>query len=806
MNWLWVSVAVAVLVVLVAAIAIVLVLRRPGMRINIGDTGGTGLGKVESAPAEASDGRSERTDHAPMYPVGLGLVNLLLYHEQLGRAILDRFAWALPDSDARDLRQLVDEASAARGSQVQAVATRLGAWFGAHEAAELLAKADLISRTSACDPAVAASIARKIDETAEVARAGQVSEASRPLAELAQLVDAALSECGTPHSSWRESDQLQASAADHLDIYRATESPAHRLLVRCLAHLSSAEVEEAAQCLAAFRTLAQVELDQEAQRAARHLEEQCRELAEQVQEMGKQATVLRRQAGEAHNAGRHDEALHLLRQALDASGGAAAIRRDLSMVLTGVAVERANAAQGPVSWQLMQEMEAMLGEATQLDPSNTHAHENLEILKRIASEADAQVSEYGGLHAFELRQQAVTEFNADHHDEAIRLLRQALEVSRGAAGIGRELSLVLANVAVGRVNAARGKAPAHVVREAVAMLTEATQLDPNNAHARQNLQLARDLARLSGLEWATADAAPATSVPPRSLRVTREARAGSPAVPGGRADRVHFAVTSPSVMAPKTTHLLSVWAYLEQQRGKAIRMAREEAAGRQVAVASKGPFRVGRGVEMKVRLRIPEAKVDPLQDTILWEGEIGKAQFAVTMQQEATPGTKQGVITVHVAGHRVARLLFVVNVGIQQSQASERPTREHRCRTAFACYADEDQDAVLPRLQGLQKAIPNLNVFFAPADMRSGEKWKERLRAEILARDVMYLFWSRAASQSEWVDWEWRLGLQERGIDFIDPFPLVSPKEVPPPKELADELHFNDWMLAYTAGSRQATG
>jgi len=235
-------------------------------------------------------------------------------------------------------------------------------------------------------------------------------------------------------------------------------------------------------------------------------------------------------------------------------------------------------------------------------------------------------------------------------------------------------------------------------------------------------------------------------------------------------------------------------------------MAREEAASREITVTSKGPFRVDRGIEMKVRLRIEDAKVDPLQDTVLWEGEIGKAQFAVTVLPGAIAGAKQGVVTVHVEGHRVARILFVVNTGLQPSDARDTSTHTEKCQTAFASYASEDEGAVLPRIQGLQKALPRLDVFFARASMRSGEKWKERLRAEILSRDVMYLFWSRAASRSEWVEWEWRLGLEERGIDFIDPFPLAPPEDVPPPRELADELHFNDWVLAYLTGTQQTTG
>ena len=39
-----------------------------------------------------------------------------------------------------------------------------------------------------------------------------------------------------------------------------------------------------------------------------------------------------------------------------------------------------------------------------------------------------------------------------------------------------------------------------------------------------------------------------------------------------------------------------------------------------------------------------------------------------------------------------------------------------------------------------------------------------------------------------------------RGIEGIDPVPLVSPSEVPPPTELGSQMHFNDWILAYEGG------
>jgi hypothetical protein len=89
-----------------------------------------------------------------------------------------------------------------------------------------------------------------------------------------------------------------------------------------------------------------------------------------------------------------------------------------------------------------------------------------------------------------------------------------------------------------------------------------------------------------------------------------------------------------------------------------------------------------------------------------------------------------------------------------------------------------------------------MDIFLDVARLRSGDNWQLRLRDEIIRRDVLYLFWSAAAKASSAVTWEWKCALRERGIEFIDPVPLVSPEEVPPPPELA-AIHFNDWVLAY---------
>ena len=110
-------------------------------------------------------------------------------------------------------------------------------------------------------------------------------------------------------------------------------------------------------------------------------------------------------------------------------------------------------------------------------------------------------------------------------------------------------------------------------------------------------------------------------------------------------------------------------------------------------------------------------------------------------------------------------------------------------------------------MQGLRKAAPDLDVFLDRMSLRPGVDWERELMRQIESRDVMYLFWSEAARQSEWVEREWRYALEKRGLEFIDPFPLEDVSAVPPPPELA-RLHFSDPILILSVATfrRAETG
>jgi tRNA A-37 threonylcarbamoyl transferase component Bud32 len=269
-------------------------------------------------------------------------------------------------------------------------------------------------------------------------------------------------------------------------------------------------------------------------------------------------------------------------------------------------------------------------------------------------------------------------------------------------------------------------------------------------------------------------------------------------MPGETIDPVMFSVTAATSLQPGTACIIDVWAHFEQQRAEVLERARQ-AAGEEVRGKSKGPVPVARGSTLAVRLKVEDLVIDEPEDTILWDGSIGNATFAVRAPAGTTPGGKRGLATIHASGLQIARLHFLLQVGQPVAQVQPLPCDTERHRHAFASYAHDDRDAVLARIQGIQKAAPNLEIFLDVFSLRSGQYWERELWDVIPRNDVFYLFWSAHARRSPWVEKEWRCALQTKGLDFIDPVPLVSPQEVPPPPELAGK-HFDDWVLAFIKG------
>ena len=267
-------------------------------------------------------------------------------------------------------------------------------------------------------------------------------------------------------------------------------------------------------------------------------------------------------------------------------------------------------------------------------------------------------------------------------------------------------------------------------------------------------------------------------------------------------DRVDFTVASPPVVAPGDSFVVDVWAHLPVERDKVLELARRAFADSAMVTKEKVGLRVARDSDLVVTLAIEGLGIDRPYDVIHWDGSMANADFIVSVPPEAADGRRTGSVTVTVEGLRLTCVGFMLEVTAAVLEQTLRSIPATGHASAFASYASQDRDLVLGRIAGMQK-VANLDIFLDVESLRSGEDWERRLEQEIASREVFYLFWSRNAKASEWVEKEWRHALAQRGLAYIDPVPLEKPEVASPPAELS-ELHFNDKWLAFM-GSRPAS-
>jgi hypothetical protein len=188
-----------------------------------------------------------------------------------------------------------------------------------------------------------------------------------------------------------------------------------------------------------------------------------------------------------------------------------------------------------------------------------------------------------------------------------------------------------------------------------------------------------------------------------------------------------------------------------------------------------------------IKLKVPSCKVEPASQSIIWDGGITNVAFTVSSRGSQMSGNLIGTCSFFIGGLRIGHLAF--------EMLAKEMVHGGPIESAFASYASKDRRRVLARVQGIEKL--HVKVFMDVRDLRANDPYPTDLLKHIDSSDVLYLFWSRYASRSPWVDREWRYGMQRKGAAFIDPVPLADPRKVPPPEGLADIKHFNDWTLAY---------
>jgi len=263
---------------------------------------------------------------------------------------------------------------------------------------------------------------------------------------------------------------------------------------------------------------------------------------------------------------------------------------------------------------------------------------------------------------------------------------------------------------------------------------------------------------------------------------------------------VQFTLTAPPSVSAGETFSLDVWAHRENDRAEVSKRLDE---GDKHDRGEVGPEPVT-GPALTARVHVDGLDVDSSEVSLWWNRGLGTGTFQVATTTETVPGARTGVVGIYFLGLQIARIHFLVPIGDTTAPREIIPSRQERHTRALACFAPEDRDAVEARIRSFEKAAPGVDVFLDAIDMHSRQNGLAEFLDNISARDVLYLFWSEHAAASTDVEREWRYALRLRGIDFIDPVPLVSPEVAPPPPELAT-LHGGDWHAVPDVSERRPT-
>jgi hypothetical protein len=271
-------------------------------------------------------------------------------------------------------------------------------------------------------------------------------------------------------------------------------------------------------------------------------------------------------------------------------------------------------------------------------------------------------------------------------------------------------------------------------------------------------------------------------------------------------ERIDSTVYAPNQAEPGNCFLVQVFVHLPEQAESLDALAKmaDTDAGRRVRSQIQEP--IARGTQLTFLLAMPGLEIDDSSQSCIWGGEPTAVQFGVTVPKDFEPGDVLATVTICASTIPIGHLKFkftVVAKGAGASAATESNVASNlvRYRRAFISYASADRSEVLKRVQMMSLLKPRIEYFQDLLTLDPGDPFEKLIYQYIDESDVLFLFWSEAASKSSWVEKEIlyaknrKVGGGQAGPEII-PVLIEGPPPVKPPAQL-DFLHFNDRFLYF---------
>jgi hypothetical protein len=274
----------------------------------------------------------------------------------------------------------------------------------------------------------------------------------------------------------------------------------------------------------------------------------------------------------------------------------------------------------------------------------------------------------------------------------------------------------------------------------------------------------------------------------------------------GESEEVQCTVFAPKKVFPGDSFLVQVFAHLASQLRQATSMAKaaDDDAKQRDSVELDEPIERGQELVFELTMRGLDVQ-EPTTMRLVWKGKPKSVKFDVSVPRDSEHKSVTGTVDIYYLNVPIGNLRFKLDIVslIDSFADSRRPLLPEqkltRYRYAFISYASEDRAEVLRRVQVLP--LVRIDYFQDITSLDPGDRWAKELYKEIDKSDVFFLFWSKAARASEWVEKEVLYAIErkrgdEEAAPDIKPVMLEGPPPVEPPESLRS-LHFNDKILYF---------
>jgi hypothetical protein len=171
-----------------------------------------------------------------------------------------------------------------------------------------------------------------------------------------------------------------------------------------------------------------------------------------------------------------------------------------------------------------------------------------------------------------------------------------------------------------------------------------------------------------------------------------------------------------------------------------------------------------RGAEVEIVPDIPGFIVNPERIRLRWLEPFHCAEFRVSPTNESSTIT-EGRVMFFVGPLLIAETLMSAAEG-ERSWKEIAESCAFPYHSIFVSYSHTDETLV----EELERAYTALGIsYLRDVNIRSGDKWREALRAFIDESDLFQLCWSTAAKESSHVAEEWRYAFSLGRPNFIRP-------------------------------------